>query len=195
MSQFPLDPIGSGGEPIPVDAAPERPPANLDEIDWKQRALAAEAALEEARRDVATLTQKCETLEFNLASVVRAHAEAERQREIESSLAPHNPVDLDLCRTLIERELAGLTPRGGSSGEPGASEASESKPDIAALVAGLVASKPYLFRPEARGVRGSAMAPAASSSPTLEIDDALDTARTTGDRSHLLRYLRLRRGA
>ena len=174
-----------GPEPIPTDT-PARRPRPIEEIEWKDRALKAEAALEAAAAQIETLTERCATHERNIESITRTRAEADaealRVRALADALAPHHPIDPDLCATLIEREIGDVEPSDLASG-------------AARAAARLASERPYLFRPPPRTRAGAAMAGEPGAPTRTPTEDALEAARTTGDRAHLLRYLRLRRGA
>ncbi len=180
--------------PGPIDTPIARRVPNLEEINWKKRALDAEAALEATKKELAAATERCATHERNIESITKAQAEAEsaaaRERAILDALSPHHPIDATLCTTLIERELERTTPEA-------------TNPDLASrlapIVAALVADRPYLFRAPTRATShpsaGATMAGAPSGPGQDPLDSALDEARSSGSRSQLLRYLRLRRGA
>ncbi|MBX3318017.1 MAG: hypothetical protein KF902_14270 [Phycisphaeraceae bacterium] len=185
-------------DPIP-DPNPIEPPAprrapHLDEINWKKRALDAEAALEAARAELEAVSERCATHERNIESIAKAQAESEaeaaRERGIADALAPHHPIDAALCAILVERELEQEPP----DGEPAMGDISVR---IAGAVARLTTERPYLFRANARSVShaGATMARLSGTPARDPIDDALEEARSSGSRSQLLRYLRLRRGA
>lgn len=186
----PSDP-NPGGEPTPIQQ-PSRPAPNVQEIDWKQRALDAEAALAVAQQEVRTLTEACATHERNIESITRAKAEADeaasRERTIAEALAPHRPIDGDLCATLIERELERESIDNASSAFDLASR-------LGPIVAKLATDRPYLFRTPTRSAPGAAMAREPGAPARTPVEDALDEARTDGSRTTLLKYLRVRRGA
>lgn len=187
---------GPDPSPGPIEAPLARRVPNLEEINWKKRALEAEAALEAARAELEAVSERCATHERNIESIAKAQAESEaeaaRERGIADALAPHDPIDAALCAILVERELEQEPPEGEPArGDLGAR--------IADAVARLATERPYLFRAHARSSShasaGATMA-RLSGTPTRDpIDDALEEARASGGRSQLLRYLRLRRGA
>ncbi len=180
---MPADP-GPGPEPIPTHPT-QRRPRPIEEIEWKDRALKAEAALDAAQKELAALTERCATHERNLQSVAAAHAqaqaEAQREKAMTDALAPLNPIDPDLCLTLLERELEGAPP-------------DDARSLAISAAARLASERPYLFRAPAR-VAGAAMAGEPGEPRRTPIEDALEEARTSGNRTQLLKYLRLRRGA
>lgn len=183
---MPVDP-NPGGEPTPINQPARRVPT--EEINWKKRALDAEAALASAQAEVASLTERCARHEKNLESITRAKEDADRaaarERAIAQALAPHDPIDASLCATLLERDLG-----------PDA-DASALASSIGPLVARLATERPYLFRaatPSA-ATHGAAMAGEPGAPAHSPIDDAMEEARASGGRTQLLRYLRLRRGA
>lgn len=182
--------------PGPIDTQVTRRVPNLEEINWKKRALDAEAALDGAKKELAAVTERCATHERNIESIAKASADAEaaaaHERAIVDALAPHHPIDAALCATLIERELDREAPESGVNDGEIASR-------LGPIVTTLVADRPYLFRAPMRTsshtLAGATMAGAPSGSGRDPLDSALDEARSSGSRSHLLRYLRLRRGA
>lgn len=186
---MPPDPA-PGGEPTPVNQSARHIP--IEEINWKKRALDAEAALAAAQAEVQTLTDRCATHEKNIQSITKASEEArvaaDRERLIAEALAPHHPLDAALCATLIERELE----RAGQGVE-------DVTPDLGAalgpIVGRLASERPYLFRASARAAPGATMAGEPGAPAHTPIEDALDDARSSGGRAQLLKYLRLRRGA
>lgn len=123
---------------------------------------------------------KSAELESRLAASAKSLAEsrealdaAERKREIERELTRQGAFDLDTAAMVTEAAIAGMT-----------------KADAKAAIADLKRTKPFLFRTPART---SAMSAAVESESSLE--HAAATARESGDRRALLRYLRMRRGA
>lgn len=187
---------GPGPGPGPIEVSVERRVPRAEEIDWKRRALEAERGLEEAKREIAQLTERCATHERNIESIARARVEAEemeqRERLIAGALAGHHPIDGALCATLIERELERAEVEGK---EAGGSPETELAARLPTIVARLVQERPYLFRAPTRAAMGAAMAGAPSGGAREPVDDALEEARASGGRAQLLRYLRLRRGA
>lgn len=189
---------GPDPSPGPVETPNARRVPNLEEINWKKRALDAEAALEAAKKELAAANERCDTHERNIESITKAQAEADaaaaRERALADALAPHHPIDAALCATLIEREIERELERGGQESDGG---------DIASrlgpIVAALVADRPYLFRAPSRATAhasgGATMAGAPSGPGPDPLGSALEEARSSGSRSQLLRYLRLRRGA
>lgn len=153
---------GSGSPGAPPAPAP-RPAADLD---WRARALKAEARAQELEKLAAELARKLE-----LAAA--QHAAAERARQVEKALADHGAVDVETASLLLERTLAAAP-----------------SDDVPGAVAELRRRKPFLF---GASPRASAMSAAAPSSPDT-LATLADEARATGDRGALLRYLRHKRG-
>lgn len=191
---------GPGPGPGPIDLPPARRVPNLEEINWKKRALDAEAALEAAKTELAAVTERCATHERNIESITKLQAEAEataaRERAISDALSPHHPIDAALCATLIEREIERELEREGAEGDGLAGDLASR---LGPVVTKLVADRPYLFRAPTRTAAhpsaGATMAGAPVEPGSNPIESALDEARSSGSRSQLLRYLRLRRGA
>jgi len=134
---------------------------------WKERALEAERELEELR-------EKLGQTESMLEEARGALEGASRQAEIDRHLRGAGALDVETARVMVESLVAGR--------EDG---------DVAAAVAALRRSKPFLF--ERGGARGAVAGVAAGGPDPLRL--AADEARQSGDRRALLRYLRMRRGA
>ncbi|MEO1511945.1 MAG: hypothetical protein AAFU70_07735, partial [Planctomycetota bacterium] len=118
--------------------------------------------------------------EDELREALAALARAERKTEIDAVLLEAGAVDLDTARLVVESELS-------AAGDL----------EVGAAVATLRATKPFLFRssePATAGMTFSA-APFADAPDGQGLDEIAASARETGDRRELLRYLRLRRGA
>lgn len=97
----------------------------------------------------------------------------ERRQRIDHALLEADTIDLGAARLLTELAVGQMN-----------------EADVKLAVDELRASKPYLFR--RRRAEGGAMAPRTrTAGPAL--DDAAETAATSGDRRDLLRYLRLKR--
>lgn len=109
-----------------------------------------------------------------------ALARSERRREIEGLVRDAGAIDVGAAVVLMEAEI------GETSGDV----------DLGEMVGAMVRSKPYLFArhsgPHLNGHRGSVMAGVVDSDS--ELHEAATTARETGDRHALLRYLRMRNG-
>jgi len=136
------------------------------EIDWRARALKAEARVQELEALAAELARKLEMAQSESAA-------AERKRQVEKALSDTGAIDLETASMLLEGALGGA-----------------GTPDIAGAVADLRRRKPFLF---GAGARASAMSGLASAPAESSLSTIADEARATGDRHALLRYLRLKR--
>ncbi len=144
------------------DSAPSR----TGELDWRARALKAEARAEQLETLAAELAQKLEAAQARAAAM-------ERRQQVEKTLSEHGAIDLETTSLLLDSAL----------GEGGA--------DIAGAVADLRRRKPFLFGAPARHSAMSGMSePAAPDA----LASAAEEARASGDRNALLRYLRMKRG-
>jgi hypothetical protein len=152
-----------GGDPEP--ATQTRPPT----VHGEQR---LQALLEEAESEIADLEARVAELEGALAAAELSAAERERGRAIERELTRAGAIDLEAAGLLLHAAI-GDTPDA----------------DIAAAVRDLKGRKPFLFAPAPRATSAS-MGPADAGD---ELGDMATSARGTGDRAALLRYLRRRR--
>lgn len=153
---------GAQGQTLGAQHAPRQ----TGELDWRARALKAEARVQELERLAAELARKLEAAEAQAAA-------RERARQVERALADTGAIDMETATLLVERDLG-----------------SAPSPDIAGAVAELRRRKPYLF---GAGPRASAMSGEAGVPVPDSLAAAADEARATGDRSALLRYLRMKR--
>ena len=121
---------------------------------------------------LAAIQRELESTQSLLTQAREALDAAERRRSIERQLAEQGAIDVETASLLTEAAVAGME-----------------KPDLARAVGELKKRKPFLFRSPARR---SAMAaePGEGDAPLVS---AAAEARASGDRSALLRYLRLRR--
>ena len=137
---------------------------------YRKRAQAAEKILEDLQRDLEAKNEL-------LAQRERALEELERARQLDELLVDAASIDLETTRLLTERALAEME-----------------EPDAAQAVDDLVRHKPFLFHTSV--VRGGASSPHGITSPEpapVALEHAAVAASTSGRRSDLLRYLRLRR--
>jgi len=142
-----------------------------EEVIWKSRAQEAEEKVEGLEAMVAEL-------EVQLASANDAVKTVERRGEIDRELVAAKAVDLETARLLTEATIGEMD-----------------SPDVAIAVRELCDRKPFLFACKKHGVNtGLAMGPAAVRNGTDELESMASSARSSGDRSELLRYLRVRRG-
>ena len=158
-------PIDEGGA-----IAASRRPASPDDL-LRRRA-------EQAEQRAADLEQQLAHLQAQLDDARRDAALADRRCEIERSCAQADAVDTPTVALLTELAVAQMD-----------------EPDIAAALADLRRTKPFLFRTAPRPPASSAMAPALDPSPAQALTELADRARATGDRRALLAYLRRRRHA
>lgn len=157
-------PIGGSGGSQP--ATPDRPPAPSEEQRWQ-------ALLEEAESEIADLEARVAELE---SALEQARLDAERQQQtqaVQQALARAGVIDAETAALLLGPELA-----------------AEHAPDIDTLVRDLRARKPFLFAPPSRPAPNAAMGPGAG---VDDLGDLATSARHSGDRAALLRYLRRRR--
>lgn len=172
----------SSGSPLPVDGGGE--PASeavndvpvSEELIWKARAA-------EAEEKAAALEARVHELEGELASANASIKSVERRGEIDRELTAAKAIDLETARLLTEAAI----------GEMDA-------PDVSIAVRELCDRKPFLFACKKHGVHlgssgGAAMGPSGVFNGDEEIELMADRARSSGDRSELLRYLRVRRGS
>ncbi|KAA0215522.1 MAG: hypothetical protein DYG94_07440 [Leptolyngbya sp. PLA3] len=161
---------GSGsGEEQPRDESPVASHAALtEELVWKARAVRAESRVGELEARIAQIEQEME--ELRTTSV-----QQQRNRDMALELALAEAIDAETASLLVERVMAG-----------------DESLDVAAAVAEVKRTKPFLFR-------GPARRSVMSGQPISEGRDVLsglaDEAKASGDRAALLRYLRARRGA
>lgn len=109
---------------------------------------------------------------------------AERRRSIDAALVEASAIDLETARLVVESELS-------QADDPSAEDA------VARAVEVTRASKPFLFgaASEPSFPAGGAMAPMAAPPDGDGLEDLASSARSSGDRRELMRYLRARRGA
>lgn len=166
--------IGSGaggagdaqGKDDPI--APPAGAAVSEELVWKARAIRAETRVSE-------LEQRIAEIETQLEQLRAASAKAERERELEVELGMAEAIDIETARLLAEHLMA-----------------SDGSMSIADAVAHLKQTKPFLFR---TSPRRTVMSGQVASNGRDVLEDLADEARSSGDRTALLRYLRARRGA
>jgi hypothetical protein len=173
------DPIGGGGEPM-IEAVDDI--AVSEEVIWKAKA-------EEAEEKAARLEARVQELELEIASAHEMTKSIERRGEIDRELTAARAIDLETARLLTEATIQEMD-----------------EPDVSIAVRDLCDRKPFLFVGRTRngghgdgahraGVPGSVgMGPVETRQIDDEIDSMAKRARSSGDRSELLRYLRVRRG-
>ncbi len=122
--------IGSEGQ-----AQENGPPVVIEELDWKQRAMDAEARIEE-------LAQRISELEAQLAEARAACEAGVQEDEIAALLAGAEAIDEHAARVLLERVME------------------ESGVSAAEGLRMLRRDKPFLFAPARSGAMGSRLGPA-----------------------------------
>lgn len=162
-------PIGDGGGEA---AAEQRTPVS-EELVWKARS-------EDAEKEVERLTVRLAEVERELAESVSQLDSAEMKRQIDRELFESDALDLEACCLLTEAAVSQMD-----------------EPDVGEAVRDLRKRKPYLFHSHggsgyAAGSGRATMLPAAHAGDGL--DEMASSARASGDRAALLRYLRQRRG-
>tara|TARA_R110002073_G_scaffold118918_1_gene258708 strand:+ start:630693 stop:631211 length:519 start_codon:yes stop_codon:yes gene_type:complete len=142
-----------------------------EEVIWKARA-------EEAEEKLAVSEAQVQALEMDLASANQAVQMVERRGEIDRELTSAKAIDLETARLLTEAAIDGMD-----------------APDVSVAVRELCDRKPFLFACKRQGSHeGVAMGPVAVRGQDDELETMASSARSSGDRSELLRYLRVRRG-
>lgn len=137
---------------------------------YRKRAQAAEKILEDLKLE---LTQKNQRLQENQIRI----NEMEHRQQIDELLVDSQAIDLDATRLLTELALAEMD-----------------EPDIEQAVADLRNRKPLLFRSTQR--IAASLGPKGQEFPQQQsrsLEQAAAEAHGTGNRTSLMRYLRLRR--
>lgn len=137
---------------------------------YRKRAQAAEKILDDLK---AELAQKNEALSEQRKTIT----DMQRQRLIDELLVDAEAIDLETTRLMTDMTLAEMP-----------------EPDIEEAIAQLRRHKPFLFRVTARSA--TALSPKAENDqPPIarSLEHAAAEARSSGNRTALLRYLRLRR--
>jgi len=143
-------------------------PAVSEARKYRKRAQAAEQQLAQLQDEVQNKANKLIELEQQVQHL-------EQTSRIDQLLVQSDAVDLDAARLLTAIAVDQMD-----------------QPDVDAAVAELRRTKPFLFR--ARTHTSSALS-ARPDTPTVhhDMEDAADEASATGNRTDLLRYLRLKR--
>ncbi len=144
-----------------------------EEQRWRKRALDAEAMVED-------LQGKLTSALADLEAAREALDASERKRQIECCLAEAGAVDVGAARLLTEAAVAEMD-----------------APDVALAIEDLKRTRGWLFRrggAEIAQGAGSVMSVRPAERWGAALEDAAEEAAVTGDRSALLRYLRLKRG-
>ena len=157
-----------GGTQASAEPADDRPDVVREEGDWRKRALAAEARVEQ-------LEGRITALEGEVAEAAESASAAALGRELDRALIEAGVLDLDAARLLAERGFEGVDPT-----------------DLAGVAGALRRERPWLF--SSAGFGSAAMAGETTAGNTA-LSEAHDTARCSGDRRQVLRYLRVKRNA
>ena len=159
------DPLESGGAELEAQGAHVS-----EEVIWKARA-------EEAEEQVQELQSKLGELEMALGKAQETILHVERRGEIDRELTAAKAVDLETARLLTEAVIAEMD-----------------EPDVVLAVRELCDRKPFLFGAKRHAASGGvAMSPDQGQGGDEELSTIAQRAKSSGDRSELLRYLRARR--
>jgi len=168
-------PVGFGGDQM----NPEPPAAAAVEVDsvaisedviWKARA-------EEAEEKLAVCEARVGELEGELSSANEAVVSTQRRGDIERELTAARAVDLETACLLTEATIGEMD-----------------EPDVAVAVRELKARKPFLFSCATHSTTGGSVMSSQMGSGSNGLGRMASSARSSGDRNELLRYLRARRG-
>lgn len=141
-----------------------------EEVIWKARA-------EDAEEQVEQLSARVAELESALGKANETISHVERRGEIDRELTAAKAVDLETARLLTEAVIAEMD-----------------QPDVVMAVRELCDRKPFLFGCKRHGVSGGvSMSPAPEGGGGDALGAMASSARSSGDRGALLRYLRARR--
>lgn len=141
-----------------------------EEVIWKARA-------EEAEEEVEALRAKIAELESALSNAQESIVQVERRGEIDRELTSAKAVDLETARLLTEAVIAEMD-----------------EPDVVLAVRELCDRKPFLFGCKRHGAGGGvSLSPAPETGGEEALSSMAQSARSSGDRGELLRYLRARR--
>lgn len=159
-------PVPQPDSHAPVES--EAQPGRGDGEQWQDRAQRAE-------RSLAELADRLTESEASLEQARHAIDAVEQRRRIERTLEEAHALDLETATILTAAAIEGMD-----------------EPDVAIAVRDLQRRKPFLFRtrPNQASVMSAADAPREDS----VLGEVAETARRTGDRRELLRYLRMKRG-
>ncbi len=135
---------------------------------WRERAERAESKVND-------LTDRLAQSESSLEQARHTIDAVELRRTIEHDLVEADAIDLETATILTQAALETMD-----------------EPDAAVAIQDLRRRKPFLFRSQSN--RPSAMS-ALSRPGQGALDDVAESARRSGDRRELLRYLRMKRGA
>ena len=161
----------TGGPQSGTVGVDDGPGVSADAIE----AARIEEAASETGDRVDELLAEVAALRRELADAKSAAEKAVRRTEIERALTDAGAIDLEITTPLVEDALGGMD-----------------EADVGEAVRAVRNSKGFLFRRAASaGVKSAAMA--GESGRGVGLEDLAGDARSSGDRSDLLRYLRARR--
>jgi multidrug resistance efflux pump len=163
---------GVGGDPTDQGGTETREVEGVslsEEVIWKARA-------EEAEEKLAMCEARVSELESELASANEALVSTQRRGEIERELTAARAVDLETACLLTEATIGEMD-----------------EPDVAVAVRELKARKPFLFSCGKQGGHSGSSMSAQASRSSDGLGQLASSARSSGDRNELLRYLRARR--
>jgi hypothetical protein len=159
--------FGGGG----AEATVAKDVAISEEVIWKSRA-------QEAEEKVSELEARVLELEGEVASANESVKAVERRGEIDRELTAAKTIDLETARLLTEATIEEMD-----------------SPDVSIAVRELCDRKPFLFASRQRAnLQSVSMGPTGGSGGDDELESMAMRAKSSGDRSELLRYLRVRRG-
>lgn len=164
---------GFGGDPAPEGGAAESKVDSVaisEEVIWKSRA-------EEAEEKLAACEARIGELESELSSANEAVVSTQRRGDIERELTAARAVDLETACLLTEATIGEMD-----------------EPDVAVAVRELKSRKPFLFSCSRHGVHVGSSMSAQAQGASDGLGRMATSARSSGDRNELLRYLRARRG-
>ena len=164
---------GVGGDPVNQGGSHESVVDEIavsEEVIWKARA-------EEAEEKLAACEARIGELESEVASANEALVSTQRRGEIERELTAARAVDMETACLLTEATISEMD-----------------DPDVAIAVRELKARKPFLFACSKHKVQVGASMSAHMSGEANGLGQLASSARCSGDRNELLRYLRARRG-
>lgn len=141
-----------------------------EEVIWKARAREAEEKL-------AACEARVVELEGELISANESVVLTQRRGEIERELTAAKTVDLETACFLTEATIGEMD-----------------EPDVTIAVRELRTRKPYLFQCQTHGKTGMGTMSAHAGGGGDGLGNLATSARSSGDRNELLRYLRARRG-
>ena len=141
-----------------------------EDVIWKSRAIEAEEKLSACEARIGELADELESANAAVVST-------QRRGDIERELTAAKAVDLETACLLTEVTIAEMD-----------------EPDVAVAVRELRSRKPFLFSCGAHKAGGGGAMSAQVGSGGHGLGKMASSARSSGDRNELLRYLRARRG-